>query len=146
MKPLSIVAVVAAAALSACATVHTDDSLGFAQTHAALEQRIGLAVVTVPDGAFLRGASIDGHPAFCTIEAAYFIVGETGRAICLIDNEQTGYFDAAYVLGTIRSMMLRTAVPYTVDTKEHMVNRFLLDQSYRQELIRYDYYRSIRAQ
>ena len=63
-------------------SVHPDNSLGVAQTHAALNQRLGLNRVSVPSGTLLRGAMMDGHPAYCTVGPAYFSLADN-RAVCL---------------------------------------------------------------
>jgi hypothetical protein len=106
--------------LAGCVSVHPDNSLGVAQTHAGLDQTLGFNRVHVPDGTLLRGALMDGQPAYCTVGSAWFALGES-RAICLFDPGNTGYFTGYYVLGTIRSAKYDTSVPYTLSTQAQVV-------------------------
>src|SRR4051794_30812754 len=56
-----IISAALAASLTACVSVHPDNSIGVAQTHGALNQSLGLNRVSVPSGTLLRGAMMDGH-------------------------------------------------------------------------------------
>jgi hypothetical protein len=73
------------------------------------------ARIEVPNASLLAGAEIDGKRAYCTVAPAYFQFGER-RSICLFDHANNGWFDAYYVLGTLRSLTYPAHIPYSIGT------------------------------
>jgi hypothetical protein len=76
----------------ACASVLVDPQKTAATTLAPFNAQLGFNRVSVPEGSRLAAASIDGKPAFCTIQAAWFALGEA-RSVCFTDDARTGYFN-----------------------------------------------------
>jgi invasion protein IalB len=100
--------------LAGCASVQLDRQKPAATTLAPFNAQLGLNRVSVPEGSRLAAASIDGKTAFCTLQPAWFALGEA-RSVCFTDEARTGYLDSYYVLGTLRSLTYNAHIPYTLD-------------------------------
>jgi hypothetical protein len=79
-----VLAVFVASSLAGCASVQLNTQGEAATTLAPFDAQLGLNRVSVPSGSQLSAASIDGHPAFCTKEAAWFALGDA-RGVCFTD-------------------------------------------------------------
>ena len=73
---------------------------------------IGFASVRIAAGALLVQAEVGGSPAYCTVQPAYFVVGEA-RSVCLFDTRGQGRFELLYVVGTISSIRYTVDIPYS---------------------------------
>jgi hypothetical protein len=100
--------------LAGCASVQLDPQQQVATTLAPFNAQIGLNRISVPSGSRLLAASVDGKPAFCTIQPAWFALGEA-RRVCFTDDARSGYLSQYYVLGTLRSLTYDANIPYTLD-------------------------------
>jgi hypothetical protein len=89
--------------LAGCAPIQLDPQQQVATTLAPFNAQIGLNRISVPSGSRLLAASVDGKPAFCTIQPAWFALGEA-RRVCFTDDARSGYLSHYYVLGTLRSL------------------------------------------
>lgn len=87
-----------------------------AVTHAAIEAPISnFARVSIPDGALLIGAKLDGHLAFCTTSPAYYANYDKSRGVCFIDQHSSGRFNAFRINGLDQQFTLATPVSYSVE-------------------------------
>jgi hypothetical protein len=113
----TVLTVVVFLTVSGCASVQTNPSLGTATTLAPFQADLGGlgARIELPNASLLAAAEIDGKRAYCTVAPAYFQFGER-RSICLFDHANNGWFDAYYVLGTLRSLTYPAHVPYSIGT------------------------------
>jgi hypothetical protein len=102
--------------LAACASVQIDPQQHVATTLAPFNAQIGFNRVSVPSGSPLVAASVDGKPAFCTVRAAWFAIGEA-RSVCFTDEANDGHLTRYYVLGTLRSLTYEANIPYSLMTK-----------------------------
>ena len=107
-------AVAVTLALAGCASVQLDPQPAVATTLAPFNAQIGLNRISVPSGSRLLAASVDGKPAFCTTQPAWFALGEA-RRVCLTDDARSGYLSHYYVLGTLRSLTYDANIPYSLD-------------------------------
>jgi hypothetical protein len=92
--------------LAGCAPIQLDPQQQVATTLAPFNAQIGLNRISVPSGSRLLAASVDGKPAFCTIQPAWFALGEA-RRVCFTDDARSGYLSHYYVLGTLRARRSR---------------------------------------
>jgi hypothetical protein len=99
--------------LAGCASVQLDPQPTVATTLAPINAQIGINRISVPSGSRLLAASVDGKPAFCTTQPAWFALGEA-RRICLADDARSGYLSHYYVLGTLRSLTYDANIPYSL--------------------------------
>jgi hypothetical protein len=109
-----LIAVFVASCLAGCASVRLNAQREAATTLAPFDAQLGLNRVSVPSGSELLAASIDGHAAFCTKEAAWFALGEA-RGVCFTDTARSGYLDRYYVEGTLRSLTYSAHIPYLIE-------------------------------
>ncbi len=112
------IAVALLVALAGCAlgSVQLDPQKEVATTIAPFDAKLGFNRVTVPVGSRLAAATIDGEPAFCTTQPAFFAMGEA-RGVCFTDAGKTGYLDRYYVLGTIKNLRYDAHIPYTLNSE-----------------------------
>jgi hypothetical protein len=103
-----------ALALASCASVQLDPQPAVATTHVPFNAQIGFNRISVPSESRLLAASVDGKPAFCTIQPAWFAIGEA-RRVCFTDDARSGYLSHYYVLGTLRSLTYDANIPYSLD-------------------------------
>lgn len=108
------IALAAAFGMAACASVELHPQQPVARTIAPYDARFGLSRLELPAGMPLVAASLDGKPAFCTIQPVFHQIGES-RNVCLTDDAKTGYFDHYYVLGTLSSLTYDAHIPYAID-------------------------------
>jgi hypothetical protein len=113
MKPILLAGAVCVA-LNGCASVQLDPQKPAATTLAPFNAQLGLNRVSVANGSQLAAASIDGKAAFCTLQPAWFALGEA-RSVCFTDDAKSGYLDHYYVLGTSRSLTYEAHIPYALN-------------------------------
>jgi hypothetical protein len=114
VRGIIALAFVIAASLAGCASVQVDPQPAVATTLAPFNAQIGFNWISVPSGSRLLAASVDGKPAFCTIQPAWFALGEA-RRVCFTDDARSGYLSHYYVLGTLRSLTYDANIPYALD-------------------------------
>lgn len=100
--------------LTSCASVQIDPQQPIATTLAPFNAQLGLNRVSVPEGSRLAGALIDGKAAYCTVDPAWFAIGEA-RSVCFTDEARSGYLDKYYVLGTLKTLTYEAHIPYTIN-------------------------------
>ena len=105
---------VVALILAGCASVQLDPQPAVGTRLAPFNAQIGLNRISVPSGSRLLAASVDGKPAFCTTQPAWFAIGEA-RRVCFTDDARSGYLSHYYVLGTLRSLTYDANIPYSLD-------------------------------
>lgn len=112
-----------------------------AVTKAAFEWSKLLAKVNLPTGSKLIGAEVGGLPAYCTIEPAYFVPGES-RSVCFFDANSDQVFEKFYVVGTLESFTYDASLPYAIRDEPINSEGFkyeLLYQGYDQGVVRISY-------
>jgi hypothetical protein len=101
------------AALIGCSSVQLDPQRPAATTLAPFNAQLGLNRVSVPVGSALAPALVDGQPSYCTVQPAWFALGES-RSVCFLDEQRSGHFDSYYVTGTLSRLRYPANIPYSL--------------------------------
>jgi hypothetical protein len=101
------------AALVGCSSVQLDPQRPAATTLAPFNAQLGMNRVSVPVGSQLAPALVDGQPSYCTMQPAWFTLGES-RSVCFLDERRSGNFDSYYVTGTLSRLRYPANIPYSL--------------------------------